>query len=252
MAGRVDVNDKAKASSWEPGDQIPGWDDFDCGAAYRDSGHLSVDSLHVYSGSIRMAILAVGDESGRIDGREIGFLATDCDESDCGDPVDWDDTGVPYAWVNLRDDIGDVVGRGQGWYGPNANAADFTLGATMNLPFGYFINDLGHYDNMAGMGCLSRVRPDMITGFVTFTIEDSFYDHPSPWYPAVSIVLPFSVTFVDHEELDSPTDGYERPAGAELVTYEVYDYDATWPWDEITDPAIREAVYERYKPWNLP
>jgi len=45
------------------------------------------------------------------------------------------------------------------------------------------------------------------------------------------------------------------PPEAEYIHYSYYSgtsYDEAWPWDEITDPATRAAVYDRYLPWNTP
>jgi hypothetical protein len=80
--------------------------------------------------------------------------------------------------------------------------------------------------------------------------------YKSVWYFPVVILLPFSISFVDHSSLDyaldTDSDLYPPPAGAEEVWYHIAGYDTSWPWDEITDPAIKDAVYERYKPWNMP
>jgi hypothetical protein len=59
----------------------------------------------------------------------------------------------------------------------------------------------------------------------------------------------------DHSGLDTAVGG-ERPAAPDGFTtaHFVYErpYADAWPWDDITDPAIREAVYERYEPYNAP
>jgi hypothetical protein len=118
----------------------------------------------------------------------------------------------------------------------------------------------GHsdYDYATTELCISRMRPDQLSGVLEI--------YPRLWhwgtadylsfYHDFRVRIPFTFMFGDHsaELTDEPTDSFVEPEGADRVSYGYFGltYDEAWPWDDITDPTIRDAVYERYTPWNTP
>jgi hypothetical protein len=73
---------------------------------------------------------------------------------------------------------------------------------------------------------------------------------------AVLIQYPFDELLADHCGLDEATGGGgglpEDCTSNRMITYGPgASYDEMWNWDAITDPEIRDLVYERYTPFNL-
>lgn len=115
--------------------------------------------------------------------------------------------------------------------------------------------------------CYSRVRPDQIRGTV--------WAQPVPWRAGGHagyqdwgwIVVDFEVNFPPRAGLRAdqwydvlpilpedffrhPWVGYLTPEATDSSCGNA-DYDSAWPWEDITDPMIRNIVYERYRPWSI-
>ena len=102
--------------------------------------------------------------------------------------------------------------------------------------------------------CLSQVRPDLVEGI--FTIEFMGDEYlPIQEYPALYFEYEFRYLVSPHDAWD-----FDAPhfAGEECPTELGHgwwgynsNYDTAWPWEDITDPFIRQAVYDMYYPCNL-
>lgn len=127
--------------------------------------------------------------------------------------------------------------------------------SNLDYPLGY-IEAYGERESPADTRvCISRFRPDQLRGVVYVDMRDGYVPH-SDWYASVTITVPFEFTFVPHSAFygygDRPWD--KKPEGTDdfYIQYGDLTYDEAWPWDEITDPAVRDALYEMYTPWNNP
>jgi hypothetical protein len=63
--------------------------------------------------------------------------------------------------------------------------------------------------------------------------------------------LPFDVRFPDRAGYDGTEEGNgleDSSTGIKEYRYYGPTYEEAWPWDEIEDPAIRDAIYDRYNP----
>lgn len=88
--------------------------------------------------------------------------------------------------------------------------------------------------------------------YVTYT--DNMLPH-NHFHDAL-VQYPFDVFFGEHSTWDysygaGPGGTFEYD-GLGIVYFGDLNYDTTWSWDAITDPDIRDAVYDRYTPYNVP
>jgi hypothetical protein len=238
-----------KSKVWSPGDPIPGWEDSPCDAPPAGAGHLSTTFPDGWSAraSIR------GNDTGEVTSRSLSLLLVDCTTIDCSG-LDRPQGVASHADLSLVDHSGGTESRGQGVYGPGY--ADEPLGGysegDSQLLYWTATDTDTRADNALGYTCLSRVRPDMIEGVLLLRPYDIGWNY----YRDTQIRISFSVTFADHAHVDDdePTDAYTEPEGADIAhfAYNEIDYDEAWPWELITDKSIRDAVYDRYTPWNVP
>ena len=140
-----------------------------------------------------------------------------------------------------------------GWWGPDATTARVVRGGGYAV-FGRAGNQArnGHGINAEVSVCLSRLRPDSVSGVLFFRL-------PTPGDPvqfwvveAVEFWTPFTFTLPEHAGATWPADA--RPGGLEgdasLLEWRYLgvSYDDAWPWRCILDPKIRESLYNRYTP----
>ena len=102
--------------------------------------------------------------------------------------------------------------------------------------------------------CFERVRPDEVRGTVRAEVFNYPYEIVN-YYPSLVYRFPFDIDYPDHSGFDAtlPDEPADQPDGYTTAHF-IYDqpYDDAWPWDDITDPSIREQLYDRYAPYNTP
>lgn len=106
--------------------------------------------------------------------------------------------------------------------------------------------------------CISAARPDMLAGVLTVAFAgDEFVriqDYPLAYfeYPFLYLVTPHYSWDQDGPSEPGPDcPGIEAPEDASSWWGYFSNYDTAWPWDDITDPFVRQAVYDMYYPCNL-
>lgn len=239
-------------ADWSPGDDIPGWEDADC--AEPEVGQAletTFPDIFVVEGTFVDPSLAAWAGP-----HLLTVKLRDCEVFPCR-VTDTDvDPNLPRVVAALDGTLGDPgEPRGQGWWGPDG-AAPRAVDASGNGPIEAWSN--AAYGSIGSVTtCISRLRPDEVRGVVRVELAA---DATSIWintalYPSVVYRFPFSVLLADHAGFDAsaPDRRPDRPDAYDTAHF-VYErpYADAWPWDDITDPAIREAVYERYEPYNAP
>lgn len=240
--GGISQGSVAKAAPiWQPGDDIPGWEqyDYDC-PFYVDSEVATVRLPTNWWYSLNF-----GERS------DVGFqfrltsCLTDCLDAPCVDPGGVPG-GAPFVYFGIsvyRQYRPPDVWERAGFYSPSGYAA--------NLPTSY-ISDEGTSAILSA--CISRMRPDEVSGilYITYyagTLPHKYYDEPL-------VQFPFDFAYDDHAawdfNIDTSLDEYHTMSDYVITYAEEATYDATWDWASITDPDIRAAVYDRYTPYNWP
>lgn len=258
----MDTSDSSSLDPyWDPGDEIPGWEDFEC--PENVGGNVITIDMPSYSSpdSYRPSygIDAVPEGLGKPG--LVSFEIGDCVNLECkGDPY-----SIPFLFLLAATNTAEAATeRGLGEYGPgDTSSFPRSAQATAAISLGWFESSKGDYFVIpsAVTACLSRVRPDMITGFVRFEVASEDLPFDLEYYDELFLVFPFSYIFQDHAGIDESVKydpkGIPEEVDTSHITYSCDSdrfscpsYDEAWPWDEITDPAIREAVYERYTPYN--
>lgn len=242
QAPRFTATSKADISPWEPGDDVPGWEDADCPV---ETGADSVVVEQMFA-TVRWYGLLV-DERGVALGPS--FDLQDCTEFSCdGAGVQID---VPDVSVTLVDFSRDIWNK-QGEY--CAGDECYTSGWSASLAIGGYSTG-GEHPAPDVTLCLSRVRPDQILGVMT--VDYLHQTLPHEYVQRVQVHYPFEVLYGDHCAWDrSVPVGDASPPEECPLTITMFDYqgsatyDTSWDWDAITDPAIREELYTRYTPFN--
>jgi len=177
-------------SVWSPGDDIPGWEDYDCGEPADGAGYVEMEMPDVARTFMN-----------RYGGLEADYAYLDvgvCDESPCSDAGEFVTSNQPFASAYLWSSLDHVDGRGQGIYGPSAT---YDGGNRFRL-FGrtvigeYYNDDDDYTDNVDATFCLSRVRPDMMEG--TIRLAPRHGEVESLWYSSVILVIHVLIPFADH------------------------------------------------------
>lgn len=241
--------------AWLPGDEIPGWEDYPCEEelpAFVTSTWIVFEAVEVES----RAACVWPDDYEWCDSAEspTWTLMVLCNEGE-DDP----DCSLGTSERIRISFSGDVYlprdPRGQGWY-------DFTIRGLERSGWAQLYSDVygvaetyysasasSGYDDVPpdGMGCLSRVRPDEMSGvaYIDFRREPRD-DRPEAY------ILPFHFRFPDHGGRYSCATP-SKPDEVKDRHYEYTpstDYDEFWPWEEITDDDVRQQVYERYTPYG--
>lgn len=117
-----------------------------------------------------------------------------------------------------------------------------------------FTNDEGGFAPASISVCIERMRPDEVRGAIRAEVFAGNYPYGGfDYYNSLVYKFPFSIRFPDHSGYDAtrPDNPADMPDGYATAHF-VYDqpYGDAWPWDDITDPSIREQLYERYAPYN--
>ncbi len=234
-------------AEWCPGDAIPGWDDSVSG--WQPPSDAVVVSLPVYSGEIDFGFDAVTDEAPRPIGTDMWF--GDCEDPNCG-------TALGNAWyVSL---YGPDSHHAQGWYENDCANNMYDLATWYDFHIDHRL------DQRVEQGCapdpgatfalarayISRLYPGEIAGFVYFDVpaDAAGWDHAAAVY-----YMPFDILLPAHSGVDVAVtqnrgcaDGMTDMQCRVRYDYIAVDYDDAWPWDEITDPTIRDRVYALYTP----
>lgn len=252
-----DTADTGASTAWEPGDPIPGWEDYDCpppeGAGYAEVA-LSTP-VYVGWGDATVG----GSEGGGVAGFRFQAIMADCESLPCSF------SGSTYSlWGNswgemvFEDLGGDLTGRGQGMFdtvSPTRSVSGSEGGVEL-LSWQYSGDRLT--DDVLPSACVSRVRPDRISWVLDLRPRDNRHsssDAVHGWYRDFTLRVRYDTSLADHAgcliDLDDAY-GCVAPEGTSQIGYYQVSYDDAWPWDSITDPDIRDAVYNRYTPWNSP
>lgn len=243
----------AQESVWQPGDDIPGWESYDYDCPLLTGGDTATMSLP----DVWMNILALRDVDGVV---VLWFYVTvaSCEDAPCAETQVYP-TGAPYTYtIASAGYVGDVLQK-TGYYGAGTDWPSSDLVARGVQSVGAFTTE--GYDRWLDVEfCFSSVRPDLLRGvlYVTYLTgagtQILHYDH----YPRFHVQFPFEAPFPDHGAWDASTIARVAPPPPSFDDdhYIGYvggiTYDNAWDWDAITDPTIRDAVYDRYTPYNWP
>lgn len=245
-ADTTETGDTAPPTEWNPGDDVPGWEDADCtephpGRAYS----MTFDDVYLAEAHFMVGMPGVGPHV-------LTVQARDCINFRC--LPDTLDRTTPYVNAVLDATAGDDgQPRGLGEWGPDATTSRDVAADALSM--------LLDWDN-GGMGrtpvevtvCIERMRPDELRGTVRAEVFDYPYAYVN-YYPSLVYRYPFYIRYPDRSGFDStrPDSPADKPEGYDHA-HILYDqpYEGAWPWDDITDASIREQLYERYTPYNAP
>lgn len=242
-----DSGDTAPPVAWAPGDDIPGWEDADCTEPHPGKTfEITFPDIYVAEASFLQGMHGAGPHLLDLGLRDCSYnppCSTDSFHLD-----------YPYLLTNLDGTAGDGgVARGLGEWGPDADGLRQVVGSGRSM-LADWSND-GTLVSATVTVCIARMRPDELRGALRAEIAWGTYPYNFQFYDSLVFRFPFEVHFEDHagfdlNQADIPED---KPLGYVIAHY-LYDqpYDEAWPWDDVTDPTIREQVYERYTPYNLP
>lgn len=245
---------ESSESAWAPGDPIPGWIDYACPvlatsasveswtypATYATAGYVACDPSALCPSGRGWALSGY-----------VGTCDGDCSSED-GPEADWMQFGLGRWMLDSRPPLGTYVRDDRELLVAIHDVREEGLLLAENLSYAYHADG---YDTWDGSACVAELRPDRVSGWLRLD------DRP------LSTEMPSSVTVSDDGEPDAyfvpfvvefpPGATYEEPWEGELAS-DVFrgaytlPYDEWWPWDDITDPEIRGAIYEMYKPVNVP
>ena len=238
-----DTGDTYPYTEWSPGDEVPGWEDADCTEAYPGRTYvLTFPDIFAAVGGFLNGLPGAGPHLYTIQLR-------DCANFPCAS--DTLAKIVPYVAATLDGTAGDMgQPRGIGEWGPDNDGVRQVQGDGRSLLMDW-TNHGGRFYEALVTVCFERVRPDEVRGSVRAEVPLSGVNY----YDSLVYRFPFDVMYPDHSGFDStqPDVPADQPDGYTTAHF-VYDqpYDGAWPWDDITDPSIREQVYERYAPYNAP
>ena len=238
-----------KTSTWAPGDVIPGWEAYDFDCAIESTSDSAVVTLpDLWRGAFLLGQLTRGLYIGW------EFSLADCTDFAC-EGISSLPMNAPNVTGTIEDNDAADLWRKTGYYGAGTDRGDSSAHAAFYLPTGGFTttDDNGSHEVTA---CLSRVRPDQLTGvvYVSYWSNNLYHDY----YDHAEVQYPFDIAFADHAAWDYTLVAAARRAAPDDRTapYIAYatdaSYDIAWDWDAITDPDIRAAVYDRYTPENWP
>lgn len=243
-----DSQDTAPPTDWSPGDAAPGWEDADCTEASPGRAfEITFPSLFRIEGTFLRGQATGGPHL-------VTVKLRDCANFTCA--LHTLDTNDPYVSVSLDATGGSTdEPRGTGTWGPDEDTDRHVRGDGKSVMMDWSNGDVEPIEAAVSV-CLERVRPDGLRGVVRVEVTQRNY----PWdrisfYDSIVLRFPFDVLVPDHagfdaRYLDVPADLPDGYPSAHFV-YEL-PYGDAWPWDDITDPSIREQLYERYTPYNAP
>ena len=248
MTARVNHETEIAADGWRAGDAIPGWEDFD--ACYVDAGAIVVEKALDFVG---ISFMDSADNVEVPRGIGVDFRGETFTDSDGA-------SGARGSYTR-----GDL--RGQGWYPPpvEVNYPDRWNSSFLYTEFGRLSDgfDIPEACSADPWVCIERLRPDELTEYIIWEVPGGGYEGKLDWDPAwapFQVVVPFHV-YLPYVVSDGTTWSPETEAWRLGVVYDAESpaaYDEAWPWDLITDPSIRDVVYDRYRPvestieWDSP
>jgi hypothetical protein len=243
---RASMSADTASTAWEPGDPIPGWDDYDCAETAGSQAFQTVFPNNYRFSASFPAGATNGPQTLRV-------AVRDCVAFSCiPDKLALD---KPYASVTLDASSGTSTDpRGLGWWGPDATDPRHVEGIG-NGPVESWSNS-GYGSTSVVTVCMSKVRPDIVAGVIRVEVTTANSAMPlGSLFGSIIYRFPFTIPMADHSGLDTAVGG-ERPPAPDGFTeaHFVYDrnYATAWPWGDITDATIRDTVYERYRPYNHP
>lgn len=249
MPPSVDDRDSAIDSGdlttdWQPGDPVPGWDDYECvlpfeldeQTTYLDSELWEIGGEFAYRDGIQTASAYVG----------FGECWGACSYYD-------DDASLPGVeeW-SLSWGAGFDSNFGKEWFSGSFPCSERATAS------GYaWVDDVSYYHECYDTYnpfsypvplevCISIFRPDRIKGIAYMDISEAEgnktgFDYV---YAGIDQVLAPHAAYY-HYESWKLLDEEQAP-----YAFQYYDlsYDEHWPWDDITDPAIRQVLHDTYTP----
>lgn len=230
---------------WSPGDEIPGWEDVTCDAPLPQQTFMN-RFPHVQL--LVPSFAAAGQGPTGVEIRLRDCLSFDCTIAD----TEIDRTH-PFVHATLSSEGAPEAPLGTGLWGPDEAAPRSVVGEG-SVILGDWSNN-GWQQQFEVETCIERLRPDEVRGHVAVTwVRDNPYMSREnlEWF---QVTFPFTTRFPAHGGVDlrQPQDEALEPDGFTNAHVEyAVDYEAAWPWDDITDPWIRAQVEERYRPYNAP
>lgn len=239
---------------WTPGGEVPGWPDFDC-----TSGDGTIlqefvqDPVEVWAGQFSRGW--VPPVEGNPPYGSVYVHSMDVESYGCS--TDADARCRAELWAFYTAGSSTWRSRHQGWYHQRRGLEDAEEGSISTSasgadgPFGEVGFYLDFYDAYADphpplRGCIERNRPDEVIGYADWVIP--LYP-PDPYDPVYSEAdWQYDHPLILRVKFDIKNDDYcgEDPPFNFWMSTD--DYDAAWPWEDITDPAVREALHDAYVP----
>lgn len=238
---------------WRGGDPVPGWDDRDC------PYHYAPDVLHFDYRTQWEGDLAFG-RSVKSPGPPRMYLYRYKPYDFIKEPgakKGFVFTFELILWSRAIDGGGPPPGdvRGTGWFGQDGTGERITFSAVAITPFDLLLPMPNVHGGAGASTCVRYSGPDRVTGSVYLApyAPPGQKDGRSP-YPIVSYELDFQHLYPEHaaQEANYPFISEFGYTSREVTYAEGTPYAESWPWDEITDPAIRSAIFWRYMPANDP
>lgn len=265
----TDAGDSGPA--WQPyGDPPEGWPDYDCEPPY--DGSATVDLGHVSDG------LVAG--FGYFGGQQDLHLWVDgwaCVGKEACDAGAFETQFVIQDGDMTTADGGRRDGRDGRWLGPhgpadwgNADGANRSEGPCVyvTLANGYYIDSCdSNYLTVEGTStlCLIRATPRQFAMQLTILVapHDAEYVGIGDGTSAVTLLANFDfqidtpdISFMMNADPEHGPTTDEHPVMLCNDVYHGYGiayglpYNDAWPWEQLTDPAVHDAVYDEGKPCN--
>lgn len=230
---------------WVPGDPVPGWCDYPCDAEFElpagaDEAPVSFESGKMY---VQLNDYGALSSQSAINYGSDGHL-------DADDAPRW-----LLGFGRKSSAVGTgVSSRQQGWY--YLDDAELTLWYR-DEAHGIRWVDIednetpseGWRDVRPYGVCISRFRPDHIRGWAWFDLTAEPLGSFDSWlFVRIDLVL------AEHAAQYATEYVYPQltPEQSALMFYysdwQGITYDNAWPWDEITDPDLRQQLYDLYTP----
>lgn len=233
---------------WRGGDPVPGWEERACPYrvgpdvihfAYRTEAGCELLVLGTQDTATVLSLATYGpfDSVSRSRGGDFDFPMTLALLSD----YEFDNSPAPGNY------------RGTGWYGPYGTGPHEVYMAVAYTPFDLLLPLPDSHGGPAT--CIRYVGPDRFQGslYLDPFAPPGRKNGRSP-YPTVTWEVDFGHVYPEHaaqlEDYDYiPNFEYD---GADIIYQAGTPYAEAWPWEDITDPGIRSAMFWRYMPANDP
>lgn len=243
-----DTEDTWPYTPWNPGEDIPGWEDADCTEAHPGRTYvIEYPDVYTVQGTFLNGLPGAGPHL-------FDVRLRDCAHYPCL-PDSLDET-IPFVHASLDATAGDDgLSRGTGTWGPDDEGLRQVTGSGRSALIDWS-NDRSIRVPAMVSTCIERMRPDEVRGAVRVEVTADVYPYDIVYYyESLVYRFPFTVSLPDHAGFDASQPDVPADQPLEYATaHYTYEqpYDDAWPWDDITDPSIREQLYERYTPYNAP